>query len=85
MEARVQDYGSIGWAISHVRLGHKMRRQSWPAGSFIFLDEAGPTITYSGMDQVGQTTTMDYNAHNRDLLSRDWQMLEPTLPGEYHA
>lgn len=29
MEARTIDYGGIGWAVSHMRHGHRLRRLSW--------------------------------------------------------
>lgn len=81
MEARTLNYGDIGWAINHARLGHKMRRKNWPAGTCIELDANSQQIILTPADQ--QQPIMLYVAPPADLTAGDWEMLEPTLPGTY--
>jgi len=84
MEARTQDYGAIGWCVNHLRLGHKMRRAAWPADTYLALDiTAGKPgiIRLFAADQPGQL----WHNSNADVLAADWALLDPTLPGEYHA
>jgi hypothetical protein len=85
MEARTMDYGAIGWAINHVRLGHKVRRNAWPGNVYIELDNG--LIQLHADDVTGQPVKEPehYLANQRDLLSNDWQIVDPTLPGEYHS
>ena len=84
MEARTVTYGDIGWAVNHVRHGHKMRRTPWAAGTYVALDtsEGKPGIirlfTATQPDQMWHNT-------NADVLADDWVMAEPTLPGSYSA
>jgi hypothetical protein len=88
MEARTLDYGAIGWAINHVRHGHKLRRPGWPAGVYIALDPtARSAILLCADDASGKRLKEPvlYSANQRDLLSGDWQLVDPTLPGEYHS
>jgi len=85
MEATTHDYGSIGWAVRHLRHGHAMRRTSWPEGTFVSygdVDSALPgLLRLTDKDGV----IIDWVVPQVDLLAMDWVHQDPTLPGEYHA
>lgn len=82
MEARVLDYGAIGWAMNHLRLGHQMRRASWQASWYIELD-AGVQPPQIALHHNG-TPEEPWEPTYADLLAGDWQLLHPTPPGETH-
>jgi hypothetical protein len=71
------DYGSVSWALNHLRHGHKLRRAAWPAGHY---------TVYSG-DQVIKhgLNIQHWSPEQADVLANDWALVDPTLPGEYHA
>jgi hypothetical protein len=82
MESNTVTYGDIGWAINHVRHGHKMRRQSWQKGWSISYDKTVP----NGSIMLNHDAVQEpYDCTNIDMLATDWEMAEPVLPGEYHA
>lgn len=84
MEARTRDYASIGWAVNHLRLGHQMRRKSWPADLYVSYDNAaaGPSAPLSLYTSDGP---IEWTPVQADLVIADWEMVNPVLPGEYHA
>lgn len=78
MEAKTQDYGSIGWAINHLRHGHQMRRNIWPVGVYVALDAGTSLIKLFG-PAIPEGTL--FESGNADLLTTDWAMLNPVPPG----
>lgn len=77
MEAKTQGHGTIGWAVSALQYGHKVRRVAWPAGH-IAIFEGGHLYKRGISDRPWQ-------ADAADLLAADWVMADPVLPGQYHA
>jgi hypothetical protein len=77
MEAKTQDYGAITWALNHMRHGHRLRRVAWPTGHHAVY-ENGQVVKYGlGIQR--------WQPEQADVLASDWVLVEPTLPGEYHA
>ena len=86
MEAATHDYGSIGWAVRHLRHGHAMRRSSWPDKMFVVygaVDTALPDGVLKLHDTYGNV--IDWAVPQVDLLAMDWVHQDPTLPGESHV
>jgi len=79
MEAPTRDYGSIGWAVQHMRHGWRMRRASWPASMSIGYDTAGGVL--SAYTNDGPTI---WTAGQADLLANDWLVIGAPQPGETH-
>lgn len=79
MEARVLNYGDIGWAVNHLRVDHEVRRKDWPT-TFLRMRDSHIWLCVSD-DDPG----IPYQATMTDLLAGDWALRNPTLPGEYHA
>jgi hypothetical protein len=85
MEARTMDYGAIGWAINHVRLGHKVRRSGWPGNAYIELADSHILLCVDDVTGQPLKEPESYVSDQHDLLANDWQLVDPTLPGEYHS
>jgi hypothetical protein len=90
------DYGGIGWAVNHMRHGHKMRRRMWQNIEWVAYVPQGATqipqkfanAHPSGDFLVAKAKDgglVPWTATQADLLAGDWEMQEPTQPGEYHA
>ena len=78
MEARVRDYGSIGWAVSHLKVGHEVRREGWRTNFLKLKDDHIWMLVADDDPGISFVVTQD------DLTALDWQLRDPTLPGEYH-
>lgn len=95
MEAKTQGYGTIGWAISGLRYGHKTKRASHPANSYLIYAPAG-AIQLAQKFGGGYNTTaaifmktaddelVPWLCSQSDLLADDWEMVDALQPGEYH-
>jgi hypothetical protein len=79
MEAPTADYGSLGWAIQHMRQGWKVRRAAWPADVVVFYDSVNGILT--GYYDGPAVWAMDQS----DLLASDWQVVDAPQPGVTHA
>lgn len=97
MEARTIDYGAIGWAVNHMRHGHRMRRRGWnasnlwvsfvPAGSVSIPQKFGDglnTLPFLAM-KTAQDEIVPWLASHTDILADDWEMVDAPQPGETHA
>ena len=84
MEGRTVDHGGIGWAVNHLRHGHRMRRRAWPEGAFVVLitpDKSSPvTQRYFGL-RDGDGNQIVWTATPADLLAADWLLIEPAEAG----
>lgn len=67
-------------ALAQLKVGKRIRRQSWPAGCFINLDpkyewpgEATPTGNIQRHDANGAGQYMALSS--RDVLATDWEIL----------
>lgn len=92
MEARTRDYGSIGWAVGHLRHGWKLRRQDWPDGQWLMFDTPASTSASAPTPAPKVTlvlstpdNTVPWQATQGDLLATDWVLVDAPQPGEYHA
>jgi hypothetical protein len=96
METKTQGHGTIGWAISALQHGHKVKRAGWgnaqwlifaPPGSIQLAQKFGggynttATIFMKTMDDELVPWQCPQNA----LLASDWEMVDAVQPGEHHA
>ena len=97
MEAQTQGYATIGWAISAVQHGHKVRRKGWngkglwvsyvPAGSLSVPQKfgGGHDTTAALMMHTADDMLVPWLASQSDLLAKDWEIVDATQPGVYAA
>jgi len=95
MEARTIDFGGIGWAVNHLRHGHRMRRSSWPPAIWVaFVPEGSTAVPQKFGDglptaavlMIGSAMSLSpWTAAHADLLAGDWEMAEPVQPGHTSA
>ena len=90
MEARTIDFGGIGWAVNHMRHGHRLRRASWINKSLWVgyreegnLDFAGQSVVTRPMllMRQGDGTVGPYSPGQADLLAGDWEVVDAPQPG----
>ena len=90
MEARTIDFGGIGWAVNHMRHGHRLRRASWINKSLWVgyreegnLDFAGQSVVTRPMllMRQGDGTIGPYSPGQADLLAGDWEVVDAPQPG----
>jgi hypothetical protein len=92
---KTQDYGAIGWAVNHMRHGHRVRRAAWPAGQWIGYVPAGsahvPGKFGDGFEVKPflllktDTDLVPWVISHDDLLAGDWALVNATQPGEYSS
>jgi hypothetical protein len=101
MEVFTMDYGSIGWSVSHLRKGWKVRRKGWPSGVWIaYLPEdtlqvpaklaeevPGEGVKVRAMLLLRDTggAFTPFVANQNDLMATDWELVDPPLPGHTKA
>jgi hypothetical protein len=95
MEANTQHYGSIGWLIGHLRAGHRMTRKGWPKDQhLVYVPKevsnlphkmGGGAAMQAYVAIVRGEFSAPWVANNDEMLGGDWEMLDPTAPGEHHA
>jgi hypothetical protein len=95
MEARTVEYGGIGWAVNHLRLGHKIRRKGWNSSNlWVTMVPAGATQVPEKFAGGYPTTAGFYmkTAHDElvpwlcsqiDLAAGDWELVDAVQPGHY--
>jgi hypothetical protein len=93
MEARTVDYGGIGWAVNHLRLGHRMRRRGWNGRDMwiAFVPDGSTQIPQKYADGLPVNSVLvmkGVDGHlaawlcsQTDLLASDWEMAFPVQPG----
>lgn len=95
MEARTQGYGTIGWAVSALKHGHKVRRAEWgtkqwliyaPPGSIQLAQKfgGGYNTTASIFIKTIDDTLVPWQCPMNALLADDWEMVDVVQPGTYH-
>lgn len=91
------EYGSIGWAVSHLRKGWKLRRGVWPEGVFIAYlpegavqvpgklleDKAGAGARIRELLMLRDTAGhfVPFTASQNDLFGTDWMLIDAPQPG----
>ena len=97
MEARTQGYGTIGWAVSHMLHGHRVRRASWRDAAIwvAYVPEGSVQVPHKFADGArvrallvmrnADGTVGPYSAGQADLLAGDWELVDAVLPGTYRA
>jgi hypothetical protein len=93
MEARTIDFGGIGWAVNHMRHGHRLRRAGWSASNLWVgyvdnVDLAYPTpsgellpIRPMLVMKTAQDELVAWLASQSDLLAGDWEVVDAPQPG----
>ena len=83
---KTMDYGAIGWAVNHLRHGHRMRRTGWnaktlwvsyvPAGSFSVPQKFGDGLNTTAclVMKTAQDELIPWLASQADLLAGDWEI-----------
>lgn len=92
---RTMDYGAIGWAVNHMRHGHRLRRRGWngkdmwvayvPGGSAQIPHKYGdgiPTKPFLVM-KTADGQLVPWLCSQTDILAGDWELVNATQPGEY--
>jgi hypothetical protein len=98
MEARTIDFGGIGWAVNHMRHGHRLRRSSWLNKELWVGYVAAPEISFRGplvtpelparpmlLMRQGDGTVGPYSPGQTDLLAGDWEVVDAPAPGHTSA
>jgi len=72
------DYGSIGWAVAHMKQGHAMRRKGWNGkGMYVALqvpdENSKMTLPYVYM-YTAQGDLVPWLCSQTDLLALDWEL-----------
>lgn len=93
VEADTQHYGSIGWAISHMRHGWKLRRRGWngkdmwvsyvPPGSVSVPQKFGEGLAVKAflVMKTADGEMVPWLASQTDLLATDWELVNAPAPG----
>jgi hypothetical protein len=73
------DYGSIGWAVAHLKQGHKVRRKGWNGiGMHLALqvpdENSKMSLPYVYM-HTAQADLVPWLFSQTDLLALDWELV----------
>lgn len=89
------DYGAIGWAVNHMRHGHRVRRKNWnasnlwvayvPAGSVQVPQKfgAGYNVQPFLIMKTANDELVPWLCSQTDMLADDWELVNATQPGVY--
>lgn len=67
------DEGDFGWALAKMRDGYKVRRRTWPAGSWLSLAPAELMMPYN-YAFLDHTNAAVHNMAVYVLLAQDWEL-----------
>jgi hypothetical protein len=85
MEGATATYGKIGWAIGHMKAGHRMRRARWSGDpklwvayitSYVNRLPATAALMKNTLDENGTEQLVPWSASQSDLLAEDWEIAE---------
>lgn len=73
----------IGWAVSAIKNGHRVRRPEWAPGFYVFHHYTG-VITFEGgakcsvfyIVMPALNRVQPFTCHHDDLLATDWELAQ---------
>lgn len=64
---------TFGSALTALKMGHSVRRESWPAGVTLFLDEERTVIEATFPDTPYHEP---WTGKHSDILATDWRLVD---------
>ena len=61
--------GELGWALEHIRMGKKIRRNKWSEGAYITLNNRQDSLCDELGIFIGSLTVIE-------ILADDWELFD---------